>query len=290
MDNENKMFNEYLDSTELSVNSKSQYRWSFNKFATLKKGLLNSTENEIISFIKKMVDKNGEQPKPKSKLSHLNIAIMFRKHNDLPNKLLLKYKQELIGENQKHKSKKNDIKKLSLPNVEEVIAHEKKLLETGDMRGFIIVHLLRILHCRNLDLDMLITTDRSSLNNEDNFALVQDKKLTLIRNNYKTKKMYGTKKKIITSKKLIGIFKAFLNEEKEKYLLAKEDNTHLTESSIQKFICKHTLDNLNESDMNRVFCTDALERNDFKYLQQIEKERGTSLITLMSEYSTQFPQ
>ncbi len=55
---------------------------------------------------------------------------------------------------------------------------------------------------RNKDLVVKVVNDETNLNDDENFLFIREKDVVYIRNDYKTKERYGTKRNIIKAKEV----------------------------------------------------------------------------------------
>jgi len=67
-------------------------------------------------------------------------------------------------------------------------------------KNFVILYLLLNYNTRNQDLVLRVVKNESDLNEKENFLFIREKDIVYIRNNYKTKDSYGTKRDIIKAK------------------------------------------------------------------------------------------
>ena len=71
-------------------------------------------------------------------------------------------------------------------------------------------------------------------------------------------------------------------------LLGKVNGGRIDNDSIHNFVRRHTFQNLGEGDYNKVAVSEIREFDDFKKLQQMSKNRGTSMDVLITEYNLNF--
>ena len=60
--------------------------------------------------------------------------------------------------------------------------------------------------------------------------------------------------------------------------------------SIHYFVRQHTFQSLSEGDYNKIAVSEIREFDNFKKLQQMSKNRGTSIGNLITEYNLNFKQ
>jgi len=72
-----------------------------------------------------------------------------------------------------------------------------KYYKDKDYKSFVILFLLLNYNTRNKDLVVKVVNDESDLNEKENFLFIREKDIVYIRNDYKTKGRYGTKRDVI---------------------------------------------------------------------------------------------
>ena len=164
---------------------------------------------------------------------------------------------------------KKEIENNDMKDKEQLFIALDNLYSEGDYIKFIINYLLLNFHTRNQDLDLTITNTKKEMNDETNYLLVRKSKVVFIRNNYKTKDLYGVKEYVITDKKFIYAVKQIG--------LGKILHTN----NISREVRSHTIDKLSESQINKIIMF-SLPVND---LEHISQSRGTSIPTLLESYN-----
>ena len=79
------------------------------------------------------------------------------------------------------------------------------------------------------------------------------------------------------------------DKDKQIYLLSTSDGRRIGEDSIQKFIRSRTLNEISESDINKIQVTRINNVQDFGALKRMSDNRGTSIQNLITEYNLNFP-
>ena len=208
---------------------------------------------------------------------------------------MLNRKLQLADDYQIKKNAVKEEKKTDLPTSKELIAWENRQYIDGNWAGFIIVHLMRVLSLRNKDLDLkIIPATRSQrkgqAGDKNNYLILRKNNAQLVRNDYKTFKMYGKKKNILQSRKLNKAIRELIAErdlilgKDEIRLLSTIGGKKMNEESIAKKIRSYTFKGLSETDYNKVFVSEVAEVKDMKKLEKISNNRGTSLEVLLKEY------
>ena len=74
-------------------------------------------------------------------------------------------------------------------------------------------------------------------------------------------------------------------EENFVYLLSDSNQNRISGDSLGNYIRKYTLDDMTESDYNKISVSRVKSMDDFALLQKISEFRGTSVQTLITEYN-----
>ena len=274
-------FNDYLKgNSQLSERTIVAYSNQYKKFDAMNKNLITQSQTNIINFI------DASETSVNTKLALYNVAVNMRKfYGKNVNKMLTRKLQTI-----------DDYKKLSeLPSAAELISHENRLYIDGDWRGFIIVHIMRVLSTRNADLNVkIIPANRSQRKgvsgDKQNYLILRQNNAQLIRNNFKTIDSYGKKKNVLPSRKLNKAIREFVAEsdmelgKDDIYLLSTAKGEQMSEDSIAKKIRSHTLNGLSETDYNKIFTSKFASVKDLAKLKSISENRGSSLQVLLQEY------
>jgi len=162
--------------------------------------------------------------------------------------------------------KKNEKLKSNLPDID-----FNKLLNgyyrDKQYKSFVILYLLLNYNTRNRDLVARVVNNESDLNPNENFIFIRDKDVVYIRNDYKTKDKYGTKRYIIKAKKF------FTAVQDVKSLL-------LDDGNLDRQVKKVT-GGINQSSMFKMLIT---QNNNLKSIAKASKNRGTNMDTIASSY------
>ena len=283
-------FDDYLKAnSQLSERTVKAYNNQFSKFDGMKKNVVTQSQANIISYIDELTDSEN------TRLAVLNVAISMRKHYNKDVNKMLNRKLQLNDDYQIKKNEKKEENKADLPTSKELIAWENRQYIDGNWSAFIITHLMRVLSLRNKDLDLkIIPATRSMRKGEkgdkNNYLILRKNSSQLIRNDYKTYKMYGQKKNVLQSRKLNRSIRELVAERDLEigkdtiHLLSTKGGAKMNEESIAKKIRGYTFRGMSESDYNKVFVSEVAEVKDLKKLETISKNRGTSLEVLLKEY------
>tara|TARA_R110001632_G_scaffold181648_4_gene301743 strand:+ start:3175 stop:3975 length:801 start_codon:yes stop_codon:yes gene_type:complete len=258
-------FPTYITETKLAEATKKTHIKNFD--------ILENIINEPVKVIIKSLDKNYNT----RQIFQYNKTIS--KYLDFKNRpkdrvVLLDYakkiKDSITTLQQKRTCTiKKDIENNDMKDKEQLMEALDNLYSEGAYLKFIINYLLLNFHTRNQDLDLTITNTNKEMNDETNYLLVRKNKVVFIRNNYKTKELYGVKEYVITDKKFIYAVKQLG--------LGKILHTN----NISREVRSHTIDKLSESQINKIIMF-SLPVND---LEHISQSRGTSINTLLESYN-----
>jgi len=283
-------FEEYLKTnSQLSERTIKAYVNQFQKFDGMSKNVVTQSQSNIITYI------NGLDVKENTQLAILNVAISMRKHYKKDVNKLLNRKLQLADDYQQKKNEKKEENKTELPSSKELIAWENRQYIDGNWTGYIVVHLMRVLSLRNKDLDLkIIPATRSQRKGEagdkNNYLILRKNNAQMVRNDYKTFKMYGQKKNVLQSRKLNKALRELIAErdlilgKDEIRLLSTKGGNKLNEESIAKKIRSFTFRGLSESQYNKIFVSEVAEVKDIKKLETISNNRGTSLEVILKDY------
>ena len=223
-------------------------------------GDLKWSENEIIDFIKENYNEGSERKIISSTISK------YRHYKGKPNDIVRDFLRQANAEASLLQRQKNDKLKETLPSVD-----FNKLLNgyyrDKQYKNFVILYLLMNYNTRNKDLVVKVVNDESDINPNENFLFIRDKDVIYIRNDYKTKNRYGSKRDVIKSKKLFNAVK-----EVDSLL---EYNNNLDRQ------VKKVTNGINQSTMFKML---VASNNNLKGIQKASKNRGTNMETIAKSY------
>jgi len=223
-------------------------------------GDLKWSENEIIDFIKENYNEGSERKIISSTISK------YRHYKGKPNDIVRDFLRQANAEASLLQRQKNDKLKETLPSVD-----FNKLLNgyyrDKQYKNFVILYLLLNYNTRNKDLVVKVVNDESDINPNENFLFIRDKDVIYIRNDYKTKNRYGSKRDVIKSKKLFNAVK-----EVDSLL---ENNNNLDRQ------VKKVTNGINQSTMFKML---VASNNNLKGIQKASKNRGTNMETIAKSY------
>ena len=249
----------YMRHQCLSEKTISEHSRGLNKFKKLG-GDIKWSEEEIIDFIKEHYNEGSERKIISSTISK------YRHYKGKPNDIVRDFLRQANAEASLLQRQKNDKLKETLPSVD-----FNKLLNgyyrDKQYKNFVILYLLMNYNTRNKDLVVKVVNDESDINPNENFLFIRDKDVIYIRNDYKTKNRYGSKRDVIKSKKLFNAVKEVDS------LLENNNNLDRQVKAVTKGI--------NQSTMFKML---VASNNNLKGIQKASKNRGTNMETIAKSY------
>ena len=235
--------------------------------------LLNS-QPTIIKKLKDLYDN------PNTLQLYLNMIILVRKFNNEEVDKLIKFRNSLsdsIKQTRKDNLDKMDDK---LPSLD----HIKDSLDELTGIRYVINYIMVNHGLRNKDLNLkfvkVLPEDK-----DENYIMQKGKNILLNINDFKTDKKYGTKEIKINNSKFLKELKS-LNLNDGDYLIPMKNGNKI--SNIITFndkILKLTIDRLGQNRLVKIVVKDLLNNKNFEKLDQISKDRGTSLEVLLKSYN-----
>jgi hypothetical protein len=233
-----------------------------------------SSQPTIIKKLKDLYDN------PNTLQLYLNMIILVRKFNNEEVDKLIKFRNSLsdsIKQTRKDNLDKMDDK---LPSLD----HIKDSLDELTGIRYVINYIMINHGLRNKDLNLkfvkVLPEDK-----DENYIMQKGKNVILNINDYKTDKTHGTKEIKINNSKFLKELKS-LNLNDGDYLIPMKNGNKI--SNIITFndkILKLTIDRLGQNKLVKIVVKDLLNNKNFEKLDQISKDRGTSLEVLLKSYN-----
>ena len=238
-------------------------------------------DKKIIERIQKITDNLNTQ------IALISLATLLKRHiKGVESELLQNTMMEWsVKIKKKSFEKKQEKIEGGLPTREELLVDLEELYKKQDWKAYIVNWLFMYKFVRNLDLDLIITTDKEVINDNDNFLYYNGKKVKYIRNNYKTVKTYGSKTDKITDDKFINAVKEYLGMvRRQRYLLEnRRTGDRVSKVSRNKYIYRLSLRSLGEVNLFKINVLSL--KDDPNKLKKMSHSRGTALDTIYSEYN-----
>lgn len=232
-----------------------------------------TTQKTIIKKLKELYTN------PNTIQLYLNLIILVRRHNDKETNQLIAFrntlKEKIINERKGNMKEMND----TLPTYETI---KDKL---NNMNGimYIINYLIFNIGLRNKDINLkFVNTLPDKL--EENYIQLKNNKVILTITDYKTDKKYGTKKINIDDTRFINELKD-LDLVNNEYIISKKDNSKINNiSTWNEKLIKLSIDKLGQK-LVKINIKKLLDESNFKEIETIGKNRGTSLSVLLTSYN-----
>lgn len=273
-------YNKFMESKQdKSDATKKQYRIQYNKLYKLtNKPIAETSEKKLMEIIDGISGNNNKQ-------ALLNIAILVRRMEKYSTTKLEDLQQRLKGEINKDIKIKNVELKETLPKYQELVDYTDYLWDKNEWTDYIINYLLLNYQVRNQDLDFDIVKRKKDANDpEKNYMWLQPKKVSYIRNRYKTaqrdgKELGGKKINVIDDPKFIVAMRRVLGC--QKYDL--ECGTFIpNKNAIAYHLQKATYKGIGEGKTFKVIVNHF--RDDIDKLKEIANNRGTDIKTVLDFY------
>ena len=249
----------YMNLQGLSEKTIAEHSRGLSKFSKIG-GDLKWSENETIDFIKENYNEGSERKIISSTISK------YRHYKGKTTETIRDFLRLANVEASLLQQKKNDKLKSNLPDID-----FKQMLNgyyrDKNYKSFVILYLLTNYNTRNKDLVVKVVKNESDINPNENFLFIRDKDVIYIRNDYKTKNRYGSKRDVIKSKKLFNAVKEVDS------LLENNNNLDRQVKAVTKGI--------NQSTMFKML---VASNNNLKGIQKASKNRGTNMETIAKSY------
>jgi len=273
-ESEIKLFTESIASK--SANTQRAYKTQYNKLAKLiaTDAIHQNSEKTLIALVNEQTNSNSQQ-------ALLNIGILIRKLYELPVDKMVKFRDRNKAKIQEHVKETN--KYLSnLPTLKDLEDFTEHLYDNKEYLDYAINYLLLEYNVRNADLAIDIVTKKKDMNDDTkNYLWVAPKKITYLRNNYKTSDTYGSKSHVITDKKFMLAIKYLLKCQKQK-----NTNKICFFPSVEQagyIVKKASYQNLGSSTYFKI-AVDTY-RNDLQKIKEMGINRGTATDTVIESYN-----
>jgi len=251
-------FKKYIEASGLSPITITNYIRQLSRF----NADLHGDERSLIKFIK-------DNYKIGSQRQNMTVSVLkYRGYYELPVELLRTYLQKAHQESLEIQSERT--RNIEYPTMKEMVDKMNDYYKNQDYRSFCVMYLLLNYQTRNMDLVATIVSGKNEINDTDNFIYLRGNDCIYIRNSYKTRERYGTKKDIIRNRKFNT---AIRNIEVDEVLL---HGTNLT-YEVRKITGGFT-----ESTIMKL---NVLMNNNINSLMKISNNRGTNLNTIHSNYN-----
>jgi len=232
-----------------------------------------TTQKTIIKKLKELYTN------PNTIQLYLNLIILVRRHNDKETNQLIAFrntlKEKIINERKGNMKEMNN----TLPTYESI----KESLENLQGIMYIINYLIFNIGLRNKDINLKFVNNIPS-EEDENYIQLKNNKVILTITDYKTDKKYGTKKININDTRFINELK-YLDLVNNEYIISKKDNSKINNiSTWNEKLIKLSIDKLGQK-LVKINIKKLLDESNFKEIETVGKNRGTSLSVLLTSYN-----
>jgi len=233
-----------------------------------------STQPTIIKKLKELYDN------PNTLQLYLNMIILVRRHNEEETDKLIKFRNSLRDEIIEARKKNLDSLDDTLPKVDYIME------QLDNLNGIrFILNYLMINHAlRNKDINLKFVKSLPD-NKTENYIMIKGKNAILDINDYKTEEKYGSKEMKISNEKFVNEMKKLKLSDGDYILPMKNGDKIKNTSTFNDKILNLTIDKLGQNKLVKIVIKDLLNNKSFDKLEQMSKDRGTSLDILLKSYN-----
>ena len=233
-----------------------------------------SAQPTIIKKLKELYDN------PNTLQLYLNMIILVRRHNGEETDKLIKLRNSLRDEIIEARKKNLD----SLDDILPTPAYIRDQLENLTGIRYILNYLMIEHALRNKDINLKFVKSLPD-NKTENYIMLKGKNVILDINDYKTDEKYGTKEIKISNEKFVNEFKKLKLNDGDYLLPMKNGDKIKNTSTFNDKILNLTIDKLGQNKLVKIMIKDLLNNKSFDKLEQMSKDRGTSLDILLKSYN-----
>ena len=233
-----------------------------------------SAQPTIIKKLKELYDN------PNTLQLYLNMIILVRRHNGEETDKLIKLRNSLRDEIIEARKKNLD----SLDDILPTPAYIREQLENLTGIRYILNYLMIEHALRNKDINLKFVKSLPD-NKTENYIMLKGKNVILDINDYKTDEHYGTKEIKISNEKFVNEFKKLKLNDGDYLLPMKNGDKIKNTSTFNDKILNLTIDKLGQNKLVKIMIKDLLNNKSFDKLEQMSKDRGTSLDILLKSYN-----
>lgn len=209
----------------------------------------------------------------------INICYLIRRELGLPFDVIIEFRNLKRIENNKLPTEVNETFKLeNKVTLPDLLNFRDDLYDLGRYQDYIINFLILEINCRSTDLDITISRDFAN-NGTDNYLIVENSKVTYIRNNYKTFKRYGQKTNVFYNTKLVVSCNKLLKNSRSVKLLTKKNGDPVTAHN--QFIMDKTLNGLGPTKYFKI----VVGNSKISDINKLSNNRGTSVNVISKNYN-----
>tara|TARA_R110002153_G_scaffold9888_1_gene39998 strand:+ start:214 stop:975 length:762 start_codon:yes stop_codon:yes gene_type:complete len=247
------------------------------------------TDTVIEHSNKKIIELlNSSNIPPNSIKTFITIIIRIKRNANVSVDDLISYRNgKLSKQIDKYDSDKKVELNETLPSYDEIKKYMNTLLNEDKFRDYIINYLLINYGVRNIDIDVLITTDKSvTLKRniaKENYLYVTPRYIIYQRNNYKTSSVYGRKSYKIVNLSFRNAVSILLANRKESRLLF--DGDTYNDKQIGNIILNATYNKLGETSYFKILIKHYNNFSNIDMIRFLSQSRGTDINTVFKYYN-----
>ena len=268
----------------VSPNTLNNYTSYYNRLLSML-----GTDTVIEHSNKKIIELlNSSNIPPNSIKTFITIIIRIKRNANVSVDDLISYRNgKLSKQIDKYDSDKKVELNETLPSYDEIKKYMNTLLNEDKFRDYIINYLLINYGVRNIDIDVLITTDKSvTLKRniaKENYLYVTPRYIIYQRNNYKTSSVYGRKSYKIVNLSFRNAVSILLANRKESRLLF--DGDTYNDKQIGNIILNATYNKLGETSYFKILIKHYNNFSNIDMIRFLSQSRGTDINTVFKYYN-----
>lgn len=211
---------------------------------------------------------------------NLNMIILVRKHNSEEVDKLLKFRNSLLDTIKTQRKTRLDKLDEALPSYSEI----KQILDKLTGVDYIVNYLMINNGLRNKDLNLQFVKEFPE-ETAENMIRIKGKNALLNINSYKTQKSHGEKNIKVSDPKFIQELKK-LKLTAGDYLIPMKDGSKMANiTTFNDKVKRLSILKLGQNKLIKIHIKHLLNNKQFDTLEQIGRDRGTSLSVLLTSYN-----
>lgn len=265
---------------EMKPNTKKTLQTSYNRIvnSNLLEQSITETDNlKLIEIIKQVADK------AESRNTLITLVVKLKRQADKPILELEHFRVQNNTNRLKEVQERKSDTKLDNVDLKILLANEDNLYNSKLYVRYIVNYLMNHYGVRNQDVNLLIVKDKKNIKPNENYLLVYKTKIDYIRDNYKTRDVYGKKIITIKDKKFINAVNGLEKAENEPLLVTQRGQERLSGESQGRVIQDLTYNQLGEGRIFKILI-DEYKYNEKKF-DELMNSRGTNKQEIMKYYT-----
>jgi len=265
---------------EMKPNTKKTFQTSYNRIvnSNLLEQSITETDNlKLIEIIKQIADK------AESRNTLITLVVKLKRQADKPILELEHFRVQNNTNRMKETQERKTDTKLDNVDLKILLANEENLYNSKLYVRYIVNYLMNHYGVRNQDVNLLIIKDKKNIKPNENYLLVYKTKIDYIRDNYKTRDVYGKKIITIKDKKFINAVNGLEKAENEPLLVTQRGQERLSGESQGRVIQDLTYNQLGEGRVFKILIDEY--KYDEKKFDELMNSRGTNKQEIMKYYT-----